>query len=78
MSFHQEVTSRMFSRKLCLCMLQDLQEHKRDKELVMLDAINNRLSSSFTSYFSDISKSVEYLSTKETKRVIKSITRIYK
>ena len=68
----------MLSTKLCLSMIEDLSGHKRDRETVLLEAINARLSASYRSYCEELSSSLQYLKRRDTANVMKKINRIYK
>ena len=59
-------------------MLQDIEHHKRDRETVLLDAINSRLATSFRSYCEDLTYSYEYLERRNNKNVMKKLNRLYK
>lgn len=68
----------MFNSRNCISMLNDLQAHKRDRESMMLEAINLRLETSYKTYCKELNTSLEYLERRNTLNVMKKINKAYK
>ena len=55
--------------------LNDLDNYKRDKKVLLKNYINERLNKSFQTYYSELTKSVNYLKTKNEIRVYRNINK---
>lgn len=58
-------------RHMLLCMLADVQEYRRDKTTLMSQYVSDRLEKSFNQYDSQLQKSLEFLTRKHEKSLIK-------
>lgn len=57
-------------------MLKDLSKHKRDKKDLLEMYINDRLSKSLETYYSELSNSLAYLVKKNELRVLKNMAKL--
>ena len=63
-------------RYIITSMLQDLQEYKNDRSLLMQKYIEQRLDKSFNLYTKELSQSIEILTSKHEKSLIKRMSKI--
>lgn len=59
-----------------LCMLTVLQEYKRDKTVLMPQYVTERLDKSFNQYDKELQQSIQFLTRKHEKSLIKRMTRL--
>lgn len=55
--------------------LKDLNNHKRDKAMLLEMYINDRLNKSLETYYKELSDSLQYLATKSDIKILKKLSR---
>lgn len=57
-------------------MLQELQEYKRDKSVLMPKYVEERLNKSFQTYDKELQQSIQFLTRKHEKSIIKRMKKL--
>ena len=65
-------------QKFCIETLTELQQHKRNKEDLILLYVNNRLETSLVNYYSDLQDSINYLERRRELNLMKKMNRTFK
>lgn len=63
-------------KKLLINMLAELSEYKRDKNELMAQYVSERLDKSFNQYDKELQHSIEYLTNKHEKSLIKRMKKL--
>ena len=64
------------NEKMLRHMLEILSNYKKDKKYLLEKYINDRLTKSLETYYSELSSSLEYLISKDDLRVLKNLNKV--